>query len=288
MEPQAIVAATDGSEESLRAVEWAAAEALLRGKPLRIVSAMSLLPWTVPLQLRPDRDYIADLIRSEREQALVTAASRAAMRAPGLVIDAGPLGGPPARAIVEAGSSALMLVVGSRGVGAFTAMTLGSVSRYVSAHAGCPVVVVRDPSAVPHRQVVVGVGDPDDCAEALTFGFEEAELHRASLLAVHVSPGPGPMAAGAQVALAEALGTWRDKYPGVPAGQEVMPGRPAQILVGLSARAGLVVIGRHAGLQGPGSVRHAVLSHAHGPIAIAPADQGVRHREITVSRGLGS
>jgi len=271
MEPQAIVAATDGSEESLRAVDWAAAEALLRGKPLRIVSAMSLLPWTVPLQLRPDRDYIADLIRSEREQALVTAASRAAMRAPGLVIDANPLGGPPAQAIAEAGSGALMLVVGSRGVGAFTAMTLGSVSRYVSAHAGCPVVVVRDPSAVPHGQVVVGVGDPDDCAEALAFGFEEAEPRQASLLAVHAWPGSGPVPAGAQVALAEALGDWRDKYPGVPAGQEVVAGRPARILVGLSARAGLVVIGRHAGLQGPGSVRHAVLSHAHGPIAIVPS-----------------
>jgi nucleotide-binding universal stress UspA family protein len=115
MEAQAIVAATDGSEESLRAVDWAAAEALLRGKPLRIVSAMSLLPWTVPLQLRPDRDHIADLIRSEREQALVTAASRAATRAPGLMIDADPLGGPPAQAIAEAGSSALMLVVAPAG-----------------------------------------------------------------------------------------------------------------------------------------------------------------------------
>jgi hypothetical protein len=50
-----------------------------------------------------------------------------------------------------------------------------------------------------------------------------------------------------------------------------VPGRPARILVGLSARAGLVVIGRHAGLQGPGSVRHAVLSHAHGPVAIVPS-----------------
>ena len=79
------------------------------------------------------------------------------------------------------------------------------------------------------------------------------------------------MAAGAEVALAEALGVWRDKYPGVPAGQEVVPGRPARMLVGLSASAGLVVIGRHAGLQGPGSVRHAVLSHAHGPIAIVPS-----------------
>jgi nucleotide-binding universal stress UspA family protein len=268
MQAPAIVAATDGSEESLCAVDWAAAEALLRGKPLRIVSAMPPLPWTVPLQLRPDRDHIAGLIRSEREQALGIAVSRAAARAPGLAIDAGPLGGPPAQAIVEAGSSALMLVVGCRGVGAFTAMTLGSVSRYVSAHAGCPVVVVRDPSPVPHAQIVVGVGDPDDCAEALAFGFEEAELRQASLLAVHAWPGSGPVAAGARAALAEALRVWQEKYPGVPVGQEVVPGRPARMLVGLSARAGLVVIGRHAGLQGPGSVRHAVLSHARGPVAI--------------------
>ena len=190
---KAIVAATDGSEESLRAVEWAAAEALPAGLPLRIVSAMSLLPWTIPLQLRPDRDHIADLIRSEREQALKAAAAMAATRAPGLVISTDPLEGPPAQALTKIGSSASMLVVGSRGVGAFTAMTLGSVSRYVSAHAGCPVVVVRDPPAVPHGQVVVGVGDPDDCADALAFGFEEADLRQASLLAVHAWPVPGPV-----------------------------------------------------------------------------------------------
>jgi nucleotide-binding universal stress UspA family protein len=274
---KAIVAATDGSEESLRAVEWAAAEALLRTVPLRIVSAMSLLPWTIPLQLRPDRDRIADLIRSEREQALKTAAARAAGRAPGLVIAADPLGGPPAQTIARIGSSASMLVVGSRGIGAFTAMTLGSVSRYVAAHAGCPVVVVRDQAAAPHGQVIVGVGDPDDCAGALAFGFEEADLRDASLLAVHAWQAPGPMPADACVGLAEVLRTWQEKYPGVPAGQEVLPGHAARVLVGLSARADLMVIGRrarharHADLPGPGSVRHAVLSHAHGPVVIVPS-----------------
>ncbi|HJY61120.1 MAG TPA: universal stress protein [Streptosporangiaceae bacterium] len=44
MSAQPIVAATDGSEESLRAAEWAAREAALRGAPLRIVSAAALLP----------------------------------------------------------------------------------------------------------------------------------------------------------------------------------------------------------------------------------------------------
>lgn len=132
---KAIVAATDGSEESLRAVEWAAAEARLRATTLRIVSATSLLPWTIPLQLRPDRDHIADLIRNEREHALKTAAARAAARAPGLAIVADPLEGPPAQAIAQAGSSAPMLVVGSRGIGAFTAMT-GQADR--QRRAACP------------------------------------------------------------------------------------------------------------------------------------------------------
>ena len=44
MADKPIVAATDGSEESLRAVDWAAREAVLRSAPLRIVSAPGLLP----------------------------------------------------------------------------------------------------------------------------------------------------------------------------------------------------------------------------------------------------
>jgi nucleotide-binding universal stress UspA family protein len=39
MAAKSIVAGTDGSEESLRAVGWAAREAALRGVPLRIVAA---------------------------------------------------------------------------------------------------------------------------------------------------------------------------------------------------------------------------------------------------------
>jgi nucleotide-binding universal stress UspA family protein len=51
-------------------------------------------------------------------------------------------------------------------------------------------------------------------------------------------------------------------------------GHPGRALVGLSARAELVVIGRHAqhaGLPGPGSVTHAVLTHAHGPVVSVPS-----------------
>ena len=135
MRVKPIVAATDGSGESLRAVEWAAREAVQHAARLRIVSAASLPPRMTRLQVRPERDRVADLIHAELDQALDAAASRAARAAPGLVIVTDPLAGPPAQAVTESGSGALMLVVGSRGAGAFTAMTLGSVSRYAAAHA---------------------------------------------------------------------------------------------------------------------------------------------------------
>ncbi len=49
----------------------------------------------------------------------------------------------PARLLVDASSHAAVVVVGSRGRGAFAGLLLGSVSQSVLNHAGCPVVVVR-------------------------------------------------------------------------------------------------------------------------------------------------
>ncbi len=290
MAAKPIVASTDGSEESLRAVEWAAREAVLRGAPLRIVSAAALLPRMISRAGPGELDTVTDVISKDRDRALATAAERAANMAPSLLIDTDRLTGAPAEAVTESGSGALMLVVGSRGIGAFTAMVLGSVSRYAASHAPCPVVVVRDETAATRRQVVIGIGDPDHCADPLTFAFEEASLRNASLMAIHawhapqidISRAGEPFTArGSHAAEAEAarqleglLNDWRDKYPDVPVSQDVVHGHPGRALVGLSARADLVVIGRHAehpGLQGPGSVRHAVLNHAHGPIAVVPS-----------------
>ena len=270
MNVKPIVTGTDGSGESLRAVEWAAGEALLHAAPLRIVSAAAPPP-------------LCDLV-------LDAAASRAARVAPGLVIVTDPVAGPPAQGVTASGSGASMLVVGCRGAGAFTALLLGSVSRYVASHASCPVVVVRDEAPSPHGLVGVGVGDVDTCGDALTFAFEEASLRKASLHAVHAwhtpqteisragqsftPPGPHAAAGDAARHLTGLLDDWRAKYPDVPVSQEVVHGHPGRALVGLSARADLVVIGRHAkhpGLPGAGSVRHAVLNHAHGPVVTIPS-----------------
>jgi len=44
--------------------------------------------------------------------------------------------------LLEEGEGAEVLVVGSRGLGAFSRLVLGSVSQHVSHHATCPVVIV--------------------------------------------------------------------------------------------------------------------------------------------------
>jgi nucleotide-binding universal stress UspA family protein len=291
MSAKPIVAATDGSEESLRAVDWAAREAVLRGAPLRIVSGAALLPRMMEREEEgQDLEIVTDALVKERDVALTAAAERATRVSADLLIDTDHLSGAPALAVTESGSGALMLVVGSRGAGAFTALILGSVSRYAATHATCPVVVVRDETAAPHRQIAVGIGDPDTSADSLEFAFEEATLRKAALLAVHAwniprsgterafaslgAPGGHAMEQKLAHRLKALVEGWQEKYPGVEVSQEVLYGHPGRALAGLSARADLVVIGRHPGqhgLHGPGAVTHAVLNHAHGPIVTVPS-----------------
>ena len=287
MAAKPIVAGTDGSEESLRAVDWAAREAALRGAPLRIAAAAAAPPRMRSRASAGEYERVTDVLLGERDQALAAAAERAAKTAPGVLIDTDPLQGPAAQAVTESGTGAQMLVLGSRGISAFTALLLGSVSRYAASHASCPVVVVRDETPSPHGLVGVGVGDLDNCGDSLTFAFEEASLRHASVLALHAwhtpqtdisragqmsaAPEQRTVAADAAKHLDALLEEWRAKYPDVPVSQEVVHGHPARALIGLSARADLVVIGRHSGHQGPGSVRHAVLNHAHGPVVTVPS-----------------
>jgi nucleotide-binding universal stress UspA family protein len=290
MAAKPVVAGTDGSEESLRAVDWAAREAVLRGLPLRIVSAAALLSRMTERQAVPGIDAVSDTFRKNRDRVLAAAAERAAAAAPDLLIDVDELPGAPAYTLTEAGSGASLLVVGARGIGAFTAMVLGSVSQYVSAHATCPVVVVREETTAAHRQVGVGIGDPSRSAAALAFAFEEASLRKASLIAVHAwdipydqigsgvwalaTPGMPTLEEEAARQLDSVLADWRGKYPDVQVSHDVVQDHPGRALVALSARADLVVLGRHTkhgALPGTGAVRHAVLNHAHGPVVTVPS-----------------
>jgi len=288
-----VVVATDGSEESLHAVEWAAMEAVRHGAPLRIVSAPTMPPGMRAYDGPPRT--VAGALRDQSTRALSEAITRAAEVTTGLLVDTDLLAGPPALAVTDSGAGALMLVVGARGAGGFAAMVLGSVSRYSAMHARCPVVVVRQETSDVTREVAVGIRDPHDATGTLAFAFEEAALRGATLVAVHTcysyppvlrglrtSPATGRAAADAERVsaqasrdLADALARWRDKFPAVPVRLDVVDGHPARTLASYSARAGLVVIGRHGAPGGGsaiGAIQHAVLHCARGPVVVVPSE----------------
>jgi nucleotide-binding universal stress UspA family protein len=119
-------------------------------------------------------------------------------------------------------------------------------------------------------------------SQALEFAFREASLRGARLVAVHAwywsvpasrleAPEPPD---GVAATLAAALAGYQDSYPGVEVRHDVVHAHPGRVLAGASARADLVVLGRHADPSAEGhgvsSVTHAVLSHAHGPVAVIP------------------
>jgi nucleotide-binding universal stress UspA family protein len=304
-----IVVGVDGSEESMQAVEWAAMEAKRHSSPLRIVSAPMVVPRIRAYHAAAETVSVA--LRGVSARALEAAVARSEEVAPCLRVTTDLLSGPPALAVAGSGSDASMLVVGARGTGGFAAMILGSVSRYAATHAPCPVVVVRQEAMAVHQEIAVGIRDPQDATETLAFAFEEAAARGADLVAVHawfwfasalsLPPAPSATSQGARLqradpdqifaeatrALTAALDQWRDKYPKVRGRPDVIRGHPGRVLASYSARADLVVLGRHGsspapgsagpGSAGPGSAGpgigstlHAVLDHAHGPVAIVP------------------
>src|SRR5215471_17651374 len=166
MATRPVLVGVDGSEESLRAVEWAAMQAKRHGSPLRIVSAPAMPP---RMRAEVDPVTVANALRGMAAQSLAAALTRSEEVAPGLPVDTGLLSGPPAVALSAAGGGASMLVVGARGIGGFAAMILGSVSRYAAMHAACPVIVVRQETSAVHREIAVGIRDTENGTAALAF-----------------------------------------------------------------------------------------------------------------------
>jgi nucleotide-binding universal stress UspA family protein len=292
MTARPVLVGTDGSQASLRAVAWAAREAATHEQPLLIVSALAppprmSSPWSAAA--------VHETAQRRTEDALTASAEHARQVAPALCMGTEVLHGEPALALASRADGASMLVVGSRGTESFAAMALGSVSRYAATHAACPVVVVRPEGRPLYREIVVGVRDPDlpGTSAALKFAFAEAALRKARLLAVHAwywaapagHPGQPDEPRDTAHRMADALAEYQDKFPGVEVATDVARAHPGRVLAGASARADLVVVGRHDarvaggpvarlpaaggnGARGIGSVTRTVLSHGRGPLAI--------------------
>ncbi|MFF9392544.1 universal stress protein [Streptomyces griseoluteus] len=278
-----IAVGVDGSEAALRAVDWAAEEATLRGAPLRILYAS--------LWERYEEAALADESVEPREAVVArgfveTAARRAGDRRPEVRITTLVLPEDPEYALVRESGLSGVVVLGCRGRGGVTDTLLGSVSLAVAGHAHCPVVVVRgDRDGAPTNGVVLGVGTGPAAAATQRFAVEEAYLRGVPLHAVrawrHPHKAAGhPLLTGepahfeqrqATELLEEALG---EVPSDLKVERHLVEGRARDALLELSRGADLVVVGarrRHGrfGLQ-LGRVTYGVLHRAACPVAVIP------------------
>lgn len=137
-----IVLGIDGSRVGERAVDFAFAEAALRGT--EIVALHAWTPDNVPLPPPQVPDAHRPGTVAEGEECLLAQAlAGREERYPEVSVRHELVRGVPHEALIEASRTAQLMVVGARGRGGFTGLLLGSVSQALLHHAQCPVTVVR-------------------------------------------------------------------------------------------------------------------------------------------------
>jgi nucleotide-binding universal stress UspA family protein len=134
-----IVVGVDGSHGSLDALRFALEEARIRGAEVKAVSAWHVPPSVYGGGWAPASvDF--DEFRKLAEAALVDTVEHAGAAD----VSVTPIlrEGQPADVLCAEAADADLLVVGSRGLGGFRGLLIGSVSQQVVHHAPCPVVVM--------------------------------------------------------------------------------------------------------------------------------------------------
>lgn len=273
---KAVVVGVDGSPDSGLALDWAAAEARLRGAPLYAVYGlwmpMAAVPFGGAAVLPPSEE-----LRAYATEVLDAARQRAKETAPDLDVDTFLVLRPPAQALLDVAKDAGLVVAGTRGLGTLGSLVLGSVSGRVAAHATVPAVVVPPHEVSGDGSIVVGVDGSAHGDAALRFALTEAALRSARVVAVGAFRMRGhttaPERQEAEALVAAALDRAR-AATGVTAEVTtvVEPGFPADVIVEAAADASLVVVGS----RGRGDVRsmllgstsRAVLHQAARPVAV--------------------
>ncbi|MET7526801.1 universal stress protein [Streptomyces sp. NPDC005248] len=283
-----VIAAVDGSWRSYEALEWAARDAVRRGLPLTIVHVR-------PLNRRTSQEEQ----RREAEELLAEAVGRVAQVAPTLHTSTLAPMDFPAAALTALSEHASLLVLGSRGLGGFRSLLIGSNSLTTASMARCPVVVVHSGRAEEEgaeaaeaaeetfSDIVAGVAADESSEAVLDFAFEAATtrpgarlriVHGWTMFSSMLSGGPvfdrDAAAGAAERTLAELTAGRPEKYPQVEVVHEPVHGSASHTLVTASATAALTVIGRRKGGEelgfGLSPVAQTTLTHALGPVAVVP------------------
>lgn len=283
-----VVVGVDGSPSSLEAVEVAAREAALRGVGLRLVHAFGRPSVHVPPGMPPWNPKAAG-VRELVDGTMTKAERRARTTAPDVEITRDVTVGEPVMVLEIESRTASLVVVGSRGLGGFGSLLLGSTAVHLAAHGRCPVLVVRG-RPDPTGPVLLAVDGSPAGEAAVGFAFAEATLRGADLVALHAwntwsesaHEGYGDhlsvvvdlerLQEEEQRLLDETMAPWQERHPEVTVERRLVRSRIRPALIEASQEAQLLVTGARGrgGFTGLllGSVSQALLHHAHCPVAV--------------------
>ncbi|TYB43935.1 universal stress protein [Actinomadura chibensis] len=282
MDGREVLVGFDASPAAASAVRWAAAEAVLRGVPLRVCHA-----WNWPYPQRSQDGDALEIVRRMGTLTLDDGVRLAREAAPGLEVRPVLLRGTPSGALLDASADAALIVVGARGTGGFDKLPLGSAAVHVPAHAARPVVVVPAREG-PERakRVVVGIDGSPASEAALRFALREARLRGAMvrLVCAWWDPGalPGPdrlpftdpqaVKEQAKARFTSSVGPCLVDYPDVAIEERFVRERAGRVLADNAQDAALLVVGDHGIGSSPatllGAVTRTVLHELPSPVAV--------------------
>ncbi|VXB41020.1 Nucleotide-binding universal stress protein, UspA family [Arthrobacter sp. 9AX] len=281
--PGSIVAGYDGSAEAAAAIRWAAHHARLRNLPLHVVHC-SIWP-LLTNKLGPVPGVADSGLERSAEAILEEGLSQAKAAAPELDIQCTLLHGRPASHLARIAARQQTLVVGSRGLGGFLGLLVGSVSLELAATASCPVAVIRS-DRHPDGPVMAAV-DESGSPAALRDACTVASASRSPLAVVHVRHTPAghlhvrdtsEADAAAEAVLRAAVQTARSLAPTAEVeGILLADTSVAHGILDAARDAAVLVVGSHGrGLvrETIGSTAHAVLHHAQGPVIVSRHGSG--------------
>jgi nucleotide-binding universal stress UspA family protein len=282
----AVVVGYDATNHSDAALDWAVQYARTHGRPVLVVNAAGTpVVYDTFGGVAENRKELRILGRRVTDRALV----RARETAPEIDVTAHVALGNAEEVLLDSVEGAHLLVVGSRGRGSVASLLLGSVSVGVSAHAPCPVVVVRTGSERARSgpfagRIVVGVDGSEASIGALDLAFELASTEFKPLAVVHAWGDTGvyrdmtsyeiraETAEEHSLQVAESLAGYAEKYPDVLVTQHQAEEDPARTLVAASLDADTVVVGSRGRGDAVavvfGSVSRHVVRNAHCPVIV--------------------
>jgi nucleotide-binding universal stress UspA family protein len=272
---QGIVVGYDASAEADEAARWAAEAARQRGEP--VLALIVVEPMESPRSQGWPEAWWEDIETSARQTLTAAGATEFTVeRHVGRLVPT----------LLDAASTASMLVLGSGGHSRLAELLVGSVSQSAARRGRGPVVVVRKRHNAGSRRIVVGADDSESSRRALDFACAQAGAggHQVVLLRAWKpltmpidKHGDVPVAMTSTLleeeeALNGSVAEARRRFPAVEIEGEFIATGAGQALVDASNTAALVVVGSrgHGALTSTvlGSVGHHVLHHAHCPVAV--------------------